>query len=169
MILHCVSGYPAPAADYNLNTIPDMRNRFDSLVGLSDHTLSNTTALASIALGACVIEKHVTLDRTGGGPDDSFSLEPHELEALCSESLITWKALGEVNYSRKESEKNNAVFRRSLYAVKDISAGEILTEENIRSIRPGYGLPPKMYEEVLGKKAKININAGTALKVDYLD
>jgi pseudaminic acid synthase len=166
IILHCVSGYPAPANDYNLGTIPDMRERFGVLTGLSDHTIDNTTAIASVALGACLIEKHVTLDRNGGGPDDSFSLEKPELFQLCRDSEIAWQALGKVNYERKESEKDNMVFRRSIYAVKDIKAGENLTPENIRSIRPGYGLPPKYLNEIIGKKADENIHRGTAITLE---
>lgn len=151
-ILHCVSGYPAPAADYNLRTIPDMMNRFGLVTGLSDHTLDNTTAIASVAMGAAIIEKHFTLDRNGGGPDDSFSLEPAELTALCRDIKTAWQALGKVDYSRKSSEQSNVKFRRSLYFVKDMKAGDIITPDCIRSVRPGYGLPPAMYEQVIGKR-----------------
>lgn len=163
VVLHCVSGYPAPAQDYNLATIPDMAERFDVLTGLSDHTIDNTTAITSVVLGACIIEKHVTLNRSGGGPDDSFSLEKPELSQLCKDAKTAWQALGKVNYERKESEKNNLVFRRSLYVVKDIKAGEKFTNENIRSIRPGFGLPPKSYEHVIGSTAAKNIQKGTPL------
>lgn len=169
IILHCVSGYPAPANDYNLATIPDMRKRFGVLTGLSDHTIDNTTAIASVALGACLIEKHVTLDRKGGGPDDSFSLEKPELFQLCRDSKIAWQATGKVNYERKESEKGNLVFRRSIYAIKNIKAGEIFTKENIRSIRPGYGLKPKEQKKILGKKAECNINYGDPISWDLVD
>lgn len=167
-VLHCVSGYPAPAEDYNLLTIPDMAKRFDVLTGLSDHTIDNTTAITSIALGACIIEKHVTLDRKGGGPDDSFSLEPRELEQLCNDSKIAWQALGGINYERKESEKSNVKFRRSLYVVKDIKKGEKLTPDNIRSIRPGFGLAPKHYEKILNKVAKQDLYRGTALRLEHI-
>jgi len=167
VVLHCVSGYPAPAQDYNLATIPDMAKRFDVLTGLSDHTIDNTTAISSIVLGACLIEKHVTLDRNGGGPDDSFSLEKPELMQLCQDSKTAWQALGKVNYKRKESEKGNLVFRRSLYVVKDIKAGEKFTHENVRSIRPGFGLPPKYQNEILGKKAKNNLSKGTPMSLAY--
>ncbi|MCH2158971.1 MAG: pseudaminic acid synthase [Oleiphilaceae bacterium] len=160
VVLHCVSGYPAPANDYNLATIPDMAKRFDVLTGLSDHTISNTTAIASVSLGACVIEKHVTLDRSGGGPDDSFSLEEKELLQLCRDSKTAWEALGSVNYQRKKSEEGNATFRRSLYAVANIKAGEKLTKQNVRSIRPGFGLTPKELPNVLGKKAARDIAFG---------
>ena len=168
-ILHCVSGYPAPAADYNLRTLQDMIQRFGLVTGLSDHTLDNTTAIASIALGASIIEKHFTLDRSGGGPDDSFSLEPNDLEHLCQSSNIAWSSLGTVDYGRKSSEQGNMMFRRSIYVVKDIAAGEILTVENIRSIRPGFGLAPKNYKELLGKVAKIDIRCGSAMKWNYIE
>lgn len=168
VVLHCVSGYPAPASDYNLATLPDMAKRFGVLTGLSDHTIDNTTAIAAVVLGACLIEKHVTLDRNGGGPDDSFSLEPKELAQLCRDSKTAWEALGQVNYERKESEKGNVKFRRSLYAVEDIQAGEIFTSENMRSIRPGFGLPPKYYEQVIGKIANKNIKKGTPMTFDLI-
>jgi sialic acid synthase SpsE len=168
VILHCVSGYPAPAEDYNLRTLMDMQIRFGLPVGLSDHTLDNTTAIASVALGACVIEKHVTLDRGGGGPDDSFSLEPSDLKALCNGAKTAWQSLGQINYGCKSSEQGNVKFRRSLYAVKEIRAGEIITEENVKSIRPGYGLAPKYWDDVMGKRVKFDIPSGTALNWDML-
>lgn len=168
-ILHCVSGYPAAPADYNLRTIPDMQQRFGLVTGLSDHTLNNTTALTSVALGASIIEKHFTLDRSGGGPDDSFSLEPQELTALCNDSKTAWKALGTINYARKASEQGNVQFRRSLYAVKKIARGELFTQNNIRSVRPGFGLAPKHYQEILGKHATCNIEPGIALSWDKID
>ncbi|MCA0978730.1 pseudaminic acid synthase [Qipengyuania flava] len=149
-LLHCVSGYPAPAEDYNLRTIPDMIARHGLVTGLSDHTLDNTTAIASVALGASIIEKHFTLDRSGGGPDDSFSLEPDELAALCTGAKTAWAALGEVNYGRKSSEQGNVQFRRSLYFVKDMKAGEVVTQEAVRSVRPGFGMAPKCIDEVIG-------------------
>ena len=168
VVLHCVSGYPAPASDYNLATIPDMAQRFDVLTGLSDHTIDNTTAVSSVVLGACLIEKHVTLDRNGGGPDDSFSLEKPELKQLCVDSKVAWEALGKVNYERKESEKNNLVFRRSLYAVKDIKKGEKFTSENVRSIRPGYGLAPKYAKLVLGSHSQCDVERGTPITKEML-
>ena len=168
-ILHCVSGYPAPAADYNLSTIPDMIRRFGLVTGLSDHTLDNTTAIASVVLGASIIEKHFTLDRKGGGPDDSFSIEPPELRALCTDSKTAWSALGSINYQKKASEQANLKFRRSLYVVQDIEAGELLTEQNIKSIRPGYGLEPKHLQAVLNKKARQALKAGTPLSFDHMD
>ncbi len=150
-ILHCVSGYPAPAQDYNLRTITDMAANFGLVTGLSDHTLDNTTAITSVALGASIIEKHFTLNRNAGGPDDSFSLEPSELASLCQDSKTAWQALGKVDYGRKESEKANIQFRRSLYFVKDLKAGDIITADSIRSVRPGFGLPPKFTHYIIGK------------------
>ena len=160
-ILHCVSGYPAPAADYNLRTIPDMMSRFGLVTGLSDHTLDNTTAIASVVMGASVIEKHFTLDRSGGGPDDSFSLEPAELAALCRDSKTAWASLGQVDYGRKSSEQGNVKFRRSLYFVKDVNAGEVITTECVRSVRPGFGLPPKHLNKIINKIATRDIKANT--------
>lgn len=168
IILHCVSSYPASANDYNLATMPDMRDRFGVLTGLSDHTIDNTTAIASVALGACLIEKHVTLDRNGGGPDDSFSLEKAELTQLCRDTKIAWKALGKVSYNRKESEKGNIVFRRSLYAVDNIDKGEKITYENVRSIRPGYGMAPKYLHKIIGAELKESIVKGTPINFDML-
>lgn len=167
-ILHCVSGYPAPAADYNLRTIPDMMSRFGLLTGLSDHTLDNTTAIASVVLGASIIEKHFTLDRSAGGPDDSFSLEPADLTALCRDSKTAWSALGQVDYGRKASEKGNAQFRRSLYFVKDLKAGDIITEDAVRSVRPGFGLAPKFLDDVIGKKVTKNISKNTPVTYELL-
>ena len=168
VVLHCVSGYPAPADQYNLRTIADIAERFDVLSGLSDHTIDNATAVTSIALGACLIEKHVTMDRNGGGADDSFSLEPLELQALCKDTKTAWQALGKVNYERTEAEKGNVKFRRSLYVVKDVAEGEVFTPDNVRSIRPGFGLAPKFYDEVIGSVAKQDIPRGTALKSEHL-
>lgn len=168
-ILHCVSGYPAPAEDYNLRTIPDMIKRFGLVTGLSDHTLDNTTAITSVALGASIIEKHFTLDRNGGGPDDSFSLEPADLTALCRDSKTAWQALGEVNYGRKASEQGNIKFRRSLYFVKDLKAGDIITEDSIRSVRPGFGLAPKYTDELVGKRLKANVSYGIPTSWDLVE
>ena len=167
VVLHCVSGYPAPAADYNLRTLPDMAARFGTLVGLSDHTLDNTTAVASVVLGACVIEKHFTLDRNGGGADDSFSLEPDGLQALCRDSKTAWQALGRVHYGLKSSEQGNVQFRRSLYFVKDMQKGDTIDETCIRSVRPGFGIAPKHFDELIGKRLTRNVQANT--KTDWAD
>lgn len=163
-ILRCVSGYPADPADYNLRTIPDMLKRFDVLVGLSDHTLDNTTAIASVAMGACIIEKHFTLDRKGGGPDDSFSLEPAELMELCKSSYISWKSLGAIDYGKKSSEQGNAKFRRSLYFVDDLSAGDVIAAQNVRSVRPGYGLAPKYLDKLIGRKVVKDVKRFTPVR-----
>ncbi|MDH2524172.1 pseudaminic acid synthase [Acinetobacter baumannii] len=168
VVLHCVSGYPAPAEDYNLLTMVDMAKSFNVPVGLSDHTLDNTTAITSVALGACLIEKHFTLDRNGGGPDDSFSLEPKELQQLCQGAKTAWQALGHVDYGRKSSEQGNAQFRRSLYFVKDLKAGDVIDESSIRSVRPGFGLPPKFYDEILGKRLLVDIQMNTPVSLELI-
>ena len=167
-ILHCVSGYPAPPGDYNLRTIPDMIERFGLVTGLSDHTLDNTTAIASVALGASVIEKHFTLDRSGGGPDDSFSLERAELADLCQDAKTAWSALGRVDYGSKPSEQDNVKFRRSLYFVRDMKAGELITEDSVRSVRPGYGLAPKYLGDVLGRYLECDVMVGMAVNWSQL-
>lgn len=167
-ILHCVSGYPAPAEDYNLRTIPDMIERFGLVTGLSDHTLDNTTAITSIALGASIIEKHFTLDRSGGGPDDSFSLEPVEMASLCQGVRTAWQALGKVDYGRKSSELGNVKFRRSLYFVRALNAGDTVSADAVRSVRPGFGLPPKHFEAVLGKRVTQDVSVGTPVSWDLL-
>jgi pseudaminic acid synthase len=167
-LLHCVSGYPAPAGDYNLATIPDMAARFGVPVGLSDHTLDNTTAIASVALGACIIEKHVTLDRSGGGPDDSFSLEPAELAELCQGVRTAWGSVGSVDYGRKSSEQGNVQFRRSLYFVKNLKAGELIMSDSVRSVRPGFGLPPKYFDEVIGRRVARDVEKNTPVKLEDL-
>lgn len=169
VVLHCVSGYPAPAEDYNLLTMVDMAKSFDVPIGLSDHTLDNTTAITAVALGACLIEKHFTLDRNGGGPDDSFSLEPKELQHLCQSAKTAWQALGRVDYGRKSSEQGNAQFRRSLYFVKDLKAGDVIDESSIRSVRPGYGLPPKFYDDLLGKKVTQDVSVNTPVKLEIIN
>ena len=167
-LLHCVSGYPAPASDYNLRTLVDMKNRFNLVIGLSDHTIDNNTAISSVALGGSIIEKHVTLDRQGGGPDDSFSLEKCELKQLCEGANTAWKALGKIDYGRKSSEQGNVKYRRSLYFIQDILQGEIITEKHVKSIRPGYGLAPKHYDEILGKNAMEDIKSGTAVTWEHI-
>ena len=165
-LLHCVSGYPAPALEYNLRTLGDMVERFGVNVGLSDHTLDNTTAIASVALGASIIEKHLTLDHTGGGPDDSFSLEPREFSALCMSARTAWQAIGKVNYDLKPSEQGNIKFRRSLYFVKDLSAGEIVTHDAVRSVRPGYGAAPKHFDAIIGRRLRSDVSANTPVKFE---
>ena len=168
-ILHCVSGYPAPAADYNLRTIPDMIRRFGLVTGLSDHTLDNTTAIVSVAMGAAIIEKHFTLNRMGGGPDDSFSLEPDELAALCRDSKTAWAALGQVDYARKPSEEGNVKFRRSLYFVRDLKEGDVITEDAVRCVRPGFGMAPRYLQHILGRTAIRDIRANTPVARDAIE
>lgn len=160
-ILHCVSGYPASASEYNLRTIPDMIERYGLVTGLSDHTLDNTTAIASVALGASIIEKHFTLDRNGGGPDDSFSLEPLDMAALSYGARNAWQALGQVDYGRKSSEQGNVKFRRSLYFVKRLKSGDMITADALRSVRPGFGLAPKYLDEVVGSILVADVDYGT--------
>ncbi|MBC3465571.1 pseudaminic acid synthase [Pseudomonas sp. RW10S2] len=167
-ILHCVSGYPAPACEYNLRTMADISQRFGLVTGLSDHTLDNTTAIVSVALGASIIEKHFTLDRRGGGPDDSFSLEPSELEALCRDSKTAWSALGAVNYGRQSSEQGNVKFRRSLYFVNNLQPGQVVTAQDIRSVRPGYGLAPKEWDKVVGRTVAAHVQANTPVSAEML-
>lgn len=168
-LLHCVSGYPAPASDYNLATIPDMARRWGVPVGLSDHTLDNTTAIGSVALGASVIEKHFTLNRSGGGPDDSFSLEPAEFAELCTNARTAWEAVGRIDYGRKSSEIGNVTFRRSLYFVKDLAAGEVVTADAIRSVRPGFGLPPKHVDTLVGRRTTRELRANTPTSWDAVE
>ena len=163
-VLHCVSGYPAPLEDYNLSTLADMKNRFGLVTGLSDHTIENTSAVVSIGLGSSIIEKHVTLDRNAGGPDDSFSLESKELLELCEDTKKAWRSLGKIDYGIKSSERDNIKFRRSLFFVKDINAGEIVTNEHVKSIRPGYGLPPKYLEKIIGKIIINDVEKGSPVK-----
>ena len=168
-LLHCVSGYPAPAADYNLRTLVDMAERFGCVVGLSDHTLDNTTAVASVSVGAALVEKHFTLDRSGGGPDDSFSLEPAGLEELCRNVRTAWDALGEVDYGRKSSEQGNVQFRRSLYWIRDLEVGAVVDATALRSVRPGYGLAPKYLDEVLGLHVARPVSAKTPVRREDFD
>lgn len=162
-LLHCVSAYPARADEMNLRRIEYLRKRFNVPVGLSDHSTSNEAAIASTALGTKIIEKHLTIKRSDGGPDAAFSLEPDEFEGLVKAIRATSAAL---QYSKSAAEAEHKPLRRSLYAVENIAAGELLTEKNVRSVRPGFGLPPKMLPEVLGKKARVAIEKGTPLAAD---
>ena len=168
-LLHCISGYPTPIAECNLRTILDLRERFPgAVIGLSDHTLGTVASTAAIALGASIIEKHVTLSRADGGADAAFSLEPAELRRLVEDCRAAWEALGSADYGLKGSEKGNLVFRRSLYVVHDVAAGELLTESNVRSIRPGFGMAPKHLPEVLGRRAARALRRGEPLAADML-
>ncbi|MEO0082220.1 MAG: pseudaminic acid synthase [candidate division WOR-3 bacterium] len=167
-LLKCNSGYPAPPEEMNLRTIPHMAETFGAPVGLSDHTMEVTVPVAAVALGACIIEKHFTLTRATPGPDSTFSLEPHEFKAMVDAIRTTEKALGQVRYGVTEHEAVARSYRRSLFAVEDIHAGEIFTNKNVRSIRPGYGLAPKYLPEVLGRRAVRDIARGTPLSRDMV-
>jgi N-acetylneuraminate synthase len=160
ILLHCVSGYPTPPEDINLRTLPHLAASFDAVGGLSDHTLGNAVSVAAVALGACFIEKHVTLKRADGGPDAAFSLEPHELAELVRSCRDAWAALGRVDYGRKPSERGNVVFRRSLFVVADVRKGEAFSHANVRSIRPRHGLAPKHLAQVLGRRAARDVSRG---------
>ncbi len=167
-LLHCVSGYPTPASEANLNMITTLARRFAVPVGLSDHTLGIVVSTAAVALGACVIEKHFTLDRGDGGADAAFSLEPGELAELVASCRTAWEALGRGDFQRSPSEIENRKFRRSLYVIKDVAVGEVFTARNIRSIRPGFGLAPKYLPEILGKRATRKLARGTALQIVHV-
>lgn len=168
LIFHCISSYPAPIEQANLRAIKTLSNRFKVEVGLSDHTIGNTVALASVAMGAVAIEKHFTLDRNDKGPDSEFSIEPDELAALVMETKNAWRALGNGVVVRAESEKQNLVFRRSLYFIKDLKAGQIVTASDIRRIRPGFGLPPKFENQVIGSRLTKDITAGDRVSFDVI-
>ena len=168
VLLKCTSAYPTPMNEVDLNTIPNLKETFNTEVGLSDHTIGNTAAIGAVALGARVIEKHFILDRNIGGPDSSFSMEPKDLKELVNSVRELEQALGKVNYTLTDRMKEIRNFTRSLFIVKDIKQGEKFTKENLRSIRPGYGLHPKYYEDILGKIAKIDIEKGTPLKWELL-
>jgi len=168
ILLKCTSTYPATPENTNLLTIPHLRELFNVQVGLSDHTMGIGAAVASVALGATVIEKHFTLRRADGGVDSAFSMEPEEMAQLVVESERAWQSLGKVQYGPTEAEKKSLVFRRSLYVTKDIKAGDILTPENVKAIRPGHGLAPRYYDLVISKTAKQYINKGTPLRWEML-
>lgn len=168
ILLKCTSTYPATADNTNILTIPHMRELFGCEVGLSDHTMGIGVSVASVALGATVIEKHFTLSRADGGVDSTFSMEPDEMTQLVLETERAWQALGQISYGTTEKEKKSIVFRRSLYIVKDLKTGEVLTRDNVRAIRPGLGLPTKYFEMVLGKTVKRDVKRGTALGWDLI-
>lgn len=163
-VLHCVNAYPAKPDEMNLATIADIAKKFKVLVGLSDHSLSVATAAVAVASGASIIEKHFTLKRTDGGPDAGFSLEPPEFKSLVQAVRETEKMIGQVEYGATKQEAQSLTFRRSLFVVEDIKKGDVFNRGNIRSIRPGYGLPPRFLSKILGKRAKSNIKKGTPLK-----
>jgi N-acetylneuraminate synthase len=167
-LLHCVSAYPASFADARLSMVPRLAQDFGCVSGLSDHTPGTAAAVAAVALGACIIEKHFTLARADGGPDAAFSLEPAELKALTEDCRHAWEALGEARYARGETETANRQFRRSLYVVRDVAAGAVITADDVRSIRPGFGLAPKLLPEVIGRRAARDLTRGEPLQLDML-
>lgn len=168
VLLHCISSYPAPIDQANLKQMPNLAERFNSIPGLSDHTLGTTASVAAVALGACLIEKHFTLSRQDRGPDSEFSIEPVELKRLCLDTHDAWSALGAAGYERQKVEESSKRYRRSLYFVKDMKAGQAISESDIRRIRPGYGVAPKHFDEVIGRTVKADVKRGTALHWDHL-
>ncbi len=168
ILLKCTSTYPATPENTNILTIPHMKELFTCQVGLSDHTLGTGVAVASVALGATVIEKHFTLSRADGGVDALFSMEPKEMESLVIETERAWQSLGKVTYGATNHEKSSQNYRRSLYVAEDMQAGDVFTKSNLRAIRPGYGLPPKFYDVILGKKIKQSVKKGTFVSWDLI-
>ncbi len=169
VLLHCISSYPAPMNQANLLQMPELARRFGSMPGLSDHTIGTTASVTAVALGACIIEKHFTLSRADKGPDSEFSIEPAELERLCQETHDAWLALGKVGYQRQSAEEGSKVFRRSVYFVRDLPAGTVVSSEDIRRIRPGMGLAPKHFDTLIGKRLKVDVVRGTATSWDQFD
>lgn len=168
-ILKCTSAYPAKLEDANLKTITNIKETFDCIVGLSDHTLGIEVPIAAVCLGAKVIEKHFTLDRNGGSPDDKFSLEPDEFKQMVESVRKVEKAIGKIKYEKSNNEKKNKIFKRSLFIVENIKKGELFTEKNIRSIRPGYGLHTRYYDEIIGKRANQDLVKGIPMKWNYIE
>ena len=168
-LLHCISSYPAPIDQSNIKQIPNLSKKFNVISGLSDHTLGTTASVAAISQGACLIEKHFTLSRKDKGPDCEFSLEPKELKRLCVDTKDAWLSLGKLGFSRQKAEKGSKVFRRSLYFVKNLPAGHIIKDGDIKRIRPGMGLPPKYLEKLLGKKIVKNVIRGEAVNLEHVE
>jgi N-acetylneuraminate synthase len=167
VLLHCISSYPAPIDQSNLRQIPALAKRFNAITGLSDHTLGTTVSVASIALGACVIEKHFTLSRQDKGPDSDFSLEPDELERLCKETKDVWLALGNPGFERQVAEESSKAFRRSLYFVRNLPAGHVIEPGDVRRIRPGHGLAPKLYGSLIGRVLEREAHFGDAVTLEH--
>jgi pseudaminic acid synthase len=166
VLLHCISSYPAPMDQANLRQIPELAKRFDVLAGLSDHTMGTIASVAAIAMGACLIEKHFTLSRADKGPDSEFSLEPADLERLCTDTRDAWLALGRGGFERQKAEEGSKVFRRSVYFVKDLPAGHVIEPGDIRRIRPGMGLAPKHFDDIVGRVLKLSVRSGSATQWD---
>lgn len=169
VLLHCISSYPAPIDQANIRQMPELARRFNTIPGLSDHTMGTAASVAAVALGACVIEKHFTLSRADKGPDSEFSLEPLELERLCKDTYDAWLALGQAGYERQVAEAGSKVFRRSVYFMRDLPAGAIIGPGDVRRIRPGVGLAPKHYEALLGKRLRVSVQRGTPTNWDQFD
>jgi len=169
LLLHCISSYPAPMDQANLRQIPELARRFNVATGLSDHTMGTAASVAAVALGACLIEKHFTLSRADKGPDSAFSLEPHDLERLCVDTKDAWLALGDGGYKRQKAEEGSKMFRRSVYFIKDLTAGHVIGPDDIRRIRPGMGLPPKYFDQLLGKKLRSSASRGCPVTLDYFE
>ena len=169
VILHCISAYPASINQANLATIADLSNKLNVITGLSDHSLGTLVSVTAIAMGACMIEKHFIIDRNDGGPDSSFSIEPDELRQLVNETKLVKQAIGNAGYELKADEQQNIQFRRSIYFVKDLQKGEVISKQHIKRIRPGHGLAPKYFEQLLGKRVRENVNRGTAVRWELID
>jgi len=169
VLLHCISSYPAPMEQANLAQVRELGQRFNAVPGLSDHTLGTTASVAAVALGACLIEKHFTLSREDGGPDSGFSIEPDELERLCTDTHDAWAAVGDVGYTRHQVEEANRIFRRSVYFMRDMKAGETVKEKDIRRIRPGVALAPKYFRTLIGKTLKTDVSRGTPTNWEQFD
>lgn len=169
VLLKCISSYPALYKDFNLRTIPDMSKKFDCTVGISDHSMGSCIPISSVTLGACVVEKHLTLSRADGGPDGSFSMEPDEFKSMVTDIRNVCEAQGVISYELTEKQENSRPRSRSLYVSSDIKAGETFTPDNIKSVRPGYGLHTKYYYDILGKTASCDLSKGTALKWEYIN
>jgi pseudaminic acid synthase len=169
ILLHCISSYPTSMNQANLMQMPNLATRFNCLSGLSDHTMGTTASVAAVAIGACVIEKHFTLSRKDKGPDSEFSLEPDELKRLCQDTYDAWTSLGSPGFERQKAEEASKCFRRSIYFVRDMEAGQKITEADIRRIRPGYGLPPKHFDELIGKTVRQKIQCGTAVQWNLIN
>ena len=168
LLFHCISSYPAPIEHSNLRKIANLRSKYNLEVGLSDHTLGTTAAICSVALGASAIEKHFTLSRNDKGPDSEFSIEPIELSKLVKGTKDAWLSLGRGDFSRPDSERESLAFRRSIYFVRALKAGQIITSEDVRRIRPGFGLPPKFYDSVIGKQVRVDVNFGDPVTFEAL-
>lgn len=169
LLLHCISSYPAPIDQANIRQLVELERRFDVVPGLSDHTLGTTTAVAAVAIGACVIEKHFTLSRADKGPDSEFSIEPDELKQLCRDTHDAWQAVGQIGYGRQPVEEGSKLFRRSIYFVRDLPAGHVISSKDIRRIRPGMGLAPKFFDDLLGKRLKVAVPRGKPTSWDVFD